>query len=103
MAQQFRTEEERGLPLGTRSTQNSEASQTNPERPHCLQFDNIETGQDFARLMSALMSDVVSGRVDAPTANAACNAGSKLLKVVEMQYKYGSRSSEKKSEFRLIG
>lgn len=36
------------------------------------------------------MSDVIEGRVAPGVANAACNAGGKLLKVVEMQYKYGS-------------
>ncbi len=39
--------------------------------------------------MSALMSDVIEGAVAAQVANAACNAGGKLLKVVEMQHKYG--------------
>ena len=49
----------------------------------------IRTGQDFANLMAALMSDVLEGRVSPVVANAACNAGGKLLKVVEMQYRYG--------------
>lgn len=40
--------------------------------------------------MSALMSDIIAGRVTPSTGNAACNAGSKLLKVVEMQFKYGT-------------
>jgi hypothetical protein len=39
--------------------------------------------------MSALMTDVISGAVDASTCNAACNASGKLLKIVEMQFKYG--------------
>lgn len=50
----------------------------------------IKTGSDFANLMSALMSDIIAGRVTPSTGNAACNAGSKLLKVVEMQFKYGT-------------
>jgi len=37
------------------------------------------------------MSDVIESRVSPGTANAACNAGGKLLKVVEMQLKYGTR------------
>jgi hypothetical protein len=41
--------------------------------------------------MSALMSDIICGRVTPEVGNAACNAGGKLLKVVEMQYKYGER------------
>lgn len=50
----------------------------------------IATGNDFARFMSALMSDVILGKVSPGVANAACNAGGKLLKVVEMQYRYGA-------------
>jgi len=50
----------------------------------------VKTGQDFARLMSALMSDIIDGRVTPSIGNATCNAGGKLLKVVEMQYKYGT-------------
>ena len=50
----------------------------------------IKTGQDFANLMSALMGDLIAGRVTPNVGNATCNAGGKLLKVVEMQYKYGT-------------
>lgn len=50
----------------------------------------ITTGQDFALLMSTLMSDLISGAVKPMIGNAVCNAGGKLLKVVEMQMKYGT-------------
>lgn len=50
----------------------------------------IKTSHDFANLMSALMSDLIEGRVAPNVGNATCNAGGKLLKVVEMQYKYGT-------------
>jgi hypothetical protein len=49
----------------------------------------IKTGHDFANLMSALMSDLIEGRVTPSVGNSTCNAGGKLLKVVEMSYKYG--------------
>jgi hypothetical protein len=39
--------------------------------------------------MSDLISDVIEGGMTPQVANAAVNAGGKLLKVVEMQYKYG--------------
>lgn len=39
--------------------------------------------------MSALMTDTLSGRVDPKVANSVCNISGKLLKVVELQYKYG--------------
>jgi len=51
--------------------------------------NGIKTGHDFANLMSALMSDLIEGRVAPGVGNATCNAGGKLLKVVEMQFKYG--------------
>lgn len=49
----------------------------------------IQTGGDFARMMSALMSDVVEGKIAPQVSNATVNAGGKLLKVVEMTQKYG--------------
>lgn len=50
----------------------------------------IRTGQDFANMMSALMSDLISGDVTPQVGNAVCNAGDKLLKVVGMQHRYGT-------------
>jgi len=50
----------------------------------------IHTGIQFARFMSALMTDLIEGRVSPGIGNAACNAGGKLLKVVELQHKYGT-------------
>lgn len=46
--------------------------------------------------MSALMSDLIDGRVTPNVGNATCNAGGKLLKVVEMQYKYGTQGPGQK-------
>lgn len=66
------------------------------EEPRSLALADrgIKTGTDFANMMSALMSDIISARISPDVANAACNAGGKLLKVVEMQYKYGGKSDE---------
>lgn len=50
----------------------------------------VKTGADFAALMSALMSDVIENSISPGVANAAVNAGGKLLKVVELQLKYGT-------------
>jgi hypothetical protein len=67
-------------------------SERNPKRPRSLDIAQrgVKTGADFAGLMSALMSDLIDGRVTPSIGNATCNAGGKLLKVVEMQYKYGT-------------
>jgi len=40
--------------------------------------------------MSAIMSDVIAGRLTASMTNAACNAGGKLLKMVELEQKYAT-------------
>jgi len=57
----------------------------------------VKTSSDFAQLMSALMSDLIDGRVTPQIGNATCNAGGKLLKVVEMTYKYGTQAGDKKT------
>ena len=54
----------------------------------------IKTGKDFANLMVAVMSDVIEGRMTTDVSNAVCNAGGKLLKVAEMQYKYEATPKE---------
>ena len=61
---------------------------TNP-RSLAIAENGIKTGNDFARMMSTLMGDIISGRVTPQVGNSVCNAGGKLLKVVEMQYRYG--------------
>ena len=49
----------------------------------------VRTSKDFAQFMCLLMADVIEGKVPPIVANAACNAGGKVLKVVEMEHKYG--------------
>ena len=66
----------------------AKVSKRKTARSLALSHDGITTGMDFARVMSALMSDVIEGTITPEIANATVNAGGKLLKVVEMQYKY---------------
>ena len=60
--------------------------------PRTLKFSEagISTCADFASVMSALMSDLIAGRVTPQVGNAVCNVGGKLLKIVEMQHNYGT-------------
>jgi hypothetical protein len=44
--------------------------------------------------MSSLMTDVLTGEITPQVTNAAVNAGGKLLKMVEMQMKYGTTGSQ---------
>lgn len=68
------------------------AAQRKQPRSLAASERGVRTGGDFAQLMSALMSDIIAGRVTPAVGNAACNAGGKLLKIVEMQYKFGTQS-----------
>jgi hypothetical protein len=70
------------------------AERTEDKTPRSLAIAarGVKTGADFANLMSALMSDLIEGRVAPQIGHATCNAGGKLLKVVDMQYKYGTRA-----------
>lgn len=61
----------------------------------------IRTSSDFANMMSCLMSDLATGRVTPQVGNAMCNAGGKLLKVVEMQQRYGTQGDGQKKELLL--
>lgn len=54
----------------------------------------IHTAQDFSNIMSAIMTDLVAGRLAPNVANAMCNAGGKMLKAVEMQMRWGTASQD---------
>ena len=62
----------------------------------------IKTGHDFSALMSNLMSDLIEERISPVTANAVCNAGGKLLKMVEMEFKYGTRKAQGRGNETLL-
>lgn len=53
-------------------------------------------------LMSAIMTDVLDGIITPELANATSNAAGKMLKVVEMQYKYSTHSA-RREPLRLMG
>ncbi len=82
---------------GTRNTkENPKDINLAKQEPRSLKLaeQGIRTGADFANMMSALMSDIIGERITPNVANATVNAGGKLLKVVEMQYKYGGKSDD---------
>lgn len=84
-----RMENVEGVQNSTASHQDGAAN----GQPRCLEFATagIRTASDFAHLMSAMMSDIIDGSITPAVGNAACNAGGKLLKVVEMNMKYGTK------------
>lgn len=64
-------------------------SQKSVSRSLAIAEGNLRTGADFADLISALISDVVRGNLAPPVLTATCNGVGKLLKMVELQHKYG--------------
>lgn len=56
--------------------------------------DGVNTGGQFTLLMSAVISDLLDGRITPSVGNAVCNAGGKLLKVVEMQQRWGTQKTD---------
>lgn len=62
----------------------------------------ISTARDFVKLMGALMADVVTGRITPQVGQAAVNAGGKLLKVVELQHKFGKSTSQNGKSLNLL-
>ena len=86
-AKKAKTKEPKGARTRAGNTQAAKGVLKAP-RSAAIAGQGVSTGQDFAMLMSALMSDVIAGEISAGTCNAAVNAGGKLLKVVEMQMRY---------------
>lgn len=78
------------------TTANTKDISLTKEEPRSLALAErgVKTGGDFANMMSALMSDIIADRITPSKANAACNAGRQLLKVVEMQHQYGGKENE---------
>lgn len=55
----------------------------------------INSSGDFRNFMSAIMTDVIQGALSPDVTNAACNAGGKLLKMVELEYKYANNPGKR--------
>ena len=72
-----------------RRKKTAESLEQAPPRSIQLAERGIHTGADFASVMSALLTDTIAGRIQPQVANAVCNISGKLLKGVELSYKYG--------------
>ena len=49
----------------------------------------IKNSAQFKKTMSCLIGDLLEGAITPRVGNAVCNAGGKLLKVVELELRYG--------------
>ncbi len=73
-----------------KKSQKKALEQPRPKAKSLEIFDKgILNSRDFARGMSALMSDLITNAVTPQIGNAVVNAGGKLLKIVELEHKYG--------------
>lgn len=61
----------------------------NSPRSVTIARKGIYTAQDFCNVMSALMVDLLEGRVTPQVGQATANTSGKLLKACELQHKYG--------------
>ena len=81
-----------GIQTGKKNSPGCTESNSGREsRSSTLAKKGLRTSTDFAAVMSALVGDVLNGTIPTQTANAACNAGGKLLKVVEMRHRYAPK------------
>jgi hypothetical protein len=87
-----------------RRPKTTKAIEKESPKPTCIAIASVgvKTGSDFAALMSATISDLVTGAITPQVGNAVCNAGGKLLKVVEMQQRYGSPAGGRKTDLQLV-
>jgi len=73
--------------------------------PKCLAiFDSgVTDSRIYAMGMIALMGDVARGSISPTNANAICKAGGQLLRVKEMEVKYGRQYKEDGSKVLMLG
>ena len=83
------------------ATKPAPSAKENGSRTAAIAERGIHDAASFADVMSAMMSDVVTGRLTPEVCNATCNAGGKLLKVVEMTYKYGKKHADRPPTLQL--
>lgn len=76
----------------TKPTKKGKANGERKTQPESLAVAKrgVRTANDFAHLMGSLMGDLIEGSISAEVGNATCKAGANLLKVIELQQKYGS-------------
>ena len=57
----------------------------------------FKTSADFNDFIGALMGDIIEGRITPRAANATNNSASKLLRMLDLTYKYGNPAAAKRT------
>ena len=93
------TEKKQATPNG-----HKKSAAATKQQPRSLDIASrgIKTDRDFADLMSAVISDLIDGSLTPAIGNATCNAGGKLLKIVELKYKYGTQGKAKNEKVLIL-
>jgi hypothetical protein len=73
---------------GKRTTKPPQVAESRSVR---IARDGITNSQQFTSLFSGLIADLAEQKVTAGIANAMCNAGGKMLKMVELEIRYGQQ------------
>jgi hypothetical protein len=73
-----------------------------PPKSLVIAKKGIRSSWDFAEMMSTIMSDLIEESITPNVSNAVVNAGSKLLKVVELQVKYGASVGRQRKILSLV-
>ena len=65
-------------------------------RAHAVELatQGVRVDKEYLDLMTALMCDVVQGKVAPQVVNAACNAGARVLQLIELRLRYGYEGTE---------
>jgi hypothetical protein len=71
-------------------------SETSTEQPsprsiHLIADGDVKDAQHFAKVLSALMSDALMNAIPPSQGNVVCKAAGLIIKVTEMQLKYGPK------------
>ena len=64
-----------------------------PDSANLLATEGIQDSRKCANVLGAIALDVLKSQISPQVANTACNAIGKLLKVKELEIKYGTSES----------
>lgn len=73
---------------------NTKSGKAKESKSFKLAKKDIRTTRDYARLMAAMMCDVITLDITPKVVNAAVNSGRQLMKVAEMHLKYGKQAKK---------
>lgn len=86
-------------------TQNTELPVVQQQQPKCVAIAEagVRNSQQMMRYLSALIADGSAGRVTTGMMHGACNAVGKLLRVAEMEARYGTAGANQERVLEFIG